>query len=239
MGARTFPDDVHPTPFPSLLTMTRSRALSVAFAIVATVIFAVPMVAQAVLRPGASSRATSEVSLSYPRPAGAMAGMAGMTPAPAAAPAAPAAGPAAALTKPMAIRVEYGQPHLRGRTLHSDSLVPYDKPWRLGANGTTTITTDVDLMLGSATLTKGAYVLYTVPGRTGWKLVVQRSAGQTPMQFSDSLDIARIDLRHTVLASPMETLTMWLIPSLEPGVARGELRFAWGTDQLSTTWSVR
>ena len=220
--------------------MNRSRTLSVALATMATVMFAAPMVAQAVLRPGASSRATSEVSLSYPRPAGAMAGMAGMTAAPAAAatPAAPAA-PAAAPAKLMIIRLDYGQPHLRGRTLHSDSLVPYDKPWRLGANGTTTLTTDVDLMLGSATLTKGAYVLYTVPGRTGWKLVVQRSAGQTPMQFSDSLDIARIDLRHTVLASPMETLTMWLIPSLEPGVARGELRFAWGTDQLSTTWSVR
>ena len=229
-----FPGAVPSTLTLDLPTMNRSRAFPVALATMATVMFASPMVAQAVLRPGASSRATSEVSLSYPRPAGAMAGMAGM----AAAPAAPAA-PAAAPAKPMMIRLDYGQPHLRGRTLHSDSLVPYDKPWRLGANGTTTFTTDVDLMLGGTTLAKGAYVLYAVPARAGWKLVVQRSAGQTPMQFSDSLDIARIDLRHTMLASPMETLTMWLIPSLEPGVARGELRFAWGTDQLSTTWSVK
>lgn len=225
---------VHSTLSLDLPTMNRSRTLSVALATMATVMFAAPMVAQAVLRPGASSRATSEVALSYPRPAGAMAGMAGM----AAAPAAPAA-PAATPTKPMMIRLDYGQPHLRGRALHSDSLVPYDKPWRLGANATTTFTTDVDLMLGGATLAKGTYVLYAVPARAGWKLVVQRSAGQTPMQFSDSLDITRIDLRHTMLTAPIETFTMWLIPSLEPGPARGELRFAWGTDQLSTTWSIR
>ena len=196
---------------------------------------AVPLGAQAVLRPGPSSRATSEVSLAYPRPAAGMAAMPGMAPAPTAA-AAPAVAPPA---KPLVIRLDYGQPHLRGRTLHTDSLVPYDKAWRTGANGSTTLTTDVDLVLGGATLAKGAYVLYTIPGRGGWKLVVQRSVGQTPMQYADSNDVARIDLRHVHLPASLETLTMWLIPSLEPGPARGELRFAWGTSQLSTDWSIK
>ena len=202
---------------------------------------AVSLHAQAVLRPGPSSRATSEVSLAYPRPAAGMATMPGMTPAPAAA-AAPAAQPAAAAmpaAKPLSIRLDYGQPHLRGRTMHTDSLVPYDKAWRTGANGSTTLTTDVDLVLGGATLAKGTYVLYTIPGRGGWKLIVQRSVGQTPMQYVDSNDVARIDLRHVSLSMPLETLTMWLIPSLEPGPARGELRFAWGNDQLSTDWSIK
>jgi len=196
--------------------------------------------AQPVLRAGASGRATSEVVLSYPRPAGAMA-MPGMAPAPAAATPAAAtpAAPAMPAAKPLVIRLDYGQPHLRGRTLHSDSLVPYDKPWRLGANGTTTLTTDVDLVVGGASLPKGTYVLFAHPARAGWKLVIQRSAGQTPMQFNESFDVARIDLRHATLPAPLETLTMWLIPSLEPGSARGELRFAWGTDQLSTDWSIR
>ena len=171
-----------------------------------------------------------------------MAAMPGMAPAPATA-AAPAVAPAATVAtppaKPLLIRLDYGQPHLRGRTMHTDSLVPYDKPWRTGANGSTTLTTDVDLVLGGATLAKGSYVLYTVPGRSGWKLVVQRSVGQTPMQYSDTNDVARIDLRQVTLPMPIETLTMWLIPSVEPGPARGELRFAWGTDQLSTDWSIR
>ena len=236
-------------------TMNRYRVMSIALLTLAP---AGSLTAQAVLRPGPSSRATSEVTLAYPRPAAGMAAMSGMasTPATPAAPAMPAAAamptapatpaaratpaaPATAPAKPLVIRLEYGQPHLRGRTLHTDSLVPYDKPWRTGANGSTTLTTDVDLVLGGATLARGTYVLYTIPGRAGWKLVVQRSVGQTPMQYSESNDVARIDLRHATLTTTLETLTMWLIPSLEPGPARGELRFAWGTDQLSTDWSIR
>ncbi len=155
-----------------------------------------------------------------------MAGMAGAAAAP----------PAA---KPLAIRVDYGQPHLRGRMLHTDSLLPYDKPWRLGANGVTTLTTDVDLDLGGATIPKGAYVLYAIPGRAMWKLVVQRNVGQSPMVYVDSSDVARVDMQRATLGSPVESLTMWLIPSLEPGVARGELRVAWGTDQLTVPWSVK
>lgn len=207
--------------------------------------------AQAVLRPGASGRGTSEVTLSYPRPAAAMPATAA-TPAPARA-ASPAAAPMsnmagmagmagttpAPAAKPLGIRLDYGQPHLRGRSLHTDSLLPYDKPWRLGANGVTTLTTDVDLVLGGATIAKGTYVLYTVPSRTTWKLVVQRNVGQSPMVYVDSSDVARVDLQHTMLASSIESLTMWLIPSLEPGPAKGELRFAWGTDQLTVPWSVK
>lgn len=197
------------------------------------------------LRPGTSSRATAEVTLAVPRPASAMPAMGGMgatSAAPASAPApapATAAAPTTPAAKPLVIRLDYGQPHLRGRTLHIDSLVPYDKPWRTGANGSTTLTTDVDLVLGGTTLPKGSYVLYTLPGRTTWKLIIQRSVRQSAMTYSDSNDVARIDLRHSTLSSPLESLTMWLIPSLQPGIARGELRFAWGNDQLSTDWSVK
>lgn len=70
------------------------------------------------LRPAPSGRGTSEVSLTRPS----------------------AEGQAGTVMK---IRVDYGQPHLRGRTLHTDSLVPYDTPWRTGANEATTLTTEL------------------------------------------------------------------------------------------------
>src|SRR5437868_6622223 len=146
---------------------------------------------QATLRAEASGRGSSEIHLSVPQ----------------------------SDAKPLSIKLDYGQPHLRGRTLHTDSLVPYDKAWRTGANANTTLTTEVDLVLGGATLPKGSYVLYTIPGRNTWKLVVQRSVGQPEIVYSDSNDVARIDLRHTALASPVESFTMWLIPSTGPGAA--------------------
>ena len=185
--------------------------------------------AQRVLRPAPSGRASSEVSLSYPRPAAA--------PGTANAPAPTAM--AAPAEKPLVIRLEYGQPHLRGRVLHTDSLVPYDKPWRTGASGLTTLTSDVDLVLGGATIAKGTYVLFTIPSRSGWTLIVQKSVGQPAMPYDQVNDVARISLRYVALPTPMESFTIWLIPSLEPGPAKGELRFAWGADQLSTDWSIK
>ncbi len=146
---------------------------------------------------------------------------------------------AAPAEKPLVIRLEYGQPHLRGRVLHTDSLVPYDKPWRTGASGLTTLTSDVDLVLGGATIAKGTYVLFTIPSRSGWTLIVQKSVGQPAMPYDQVNDVARISLRYVALPTPMESFTIWLIPSLEPGPAKGELRFAWGADQLSTDWSIK
>jgi hypothetical protein len=134
----------------------------------------------------------------------------------------------------MKIRLDYGQPHLRGRSLHTDSLVPYDSLWRTGANEATTLRTDVDLVIGGVAIAKGAYSLLTLPGRAGWKLVLRPITGTMPTP-----DGFRIDLRRRELAEPIESLSMSLIPSLEPGPARGEFRLAWGKWELTTDWSVK
>ena len=150
---------------------------------------------------------------------------------------------ARAAAQPAKIRIDYGQPHLRGRSLLTDSLVPYDKVWRTGANGATTLTTDVDLVIGGASVPKGTYVMQTLPTRSGWKLFIEKNVGQSPMMAAMSYnpvnDIARIDLRTTTLPAPLESLTMWLIPSRQTGAPHGELRLAWDTIELATDWSVK
>jgi hypothetical protein len=145
-------------------------------------------------------------------------------------------------TKPSVVRIDYGQPHLRGRVLHTDSLVPYDQPWRMGANAATTLTTDVDLVIGGTTLAKGKYRLEAFPARSGWKLLVQRDVDPPPgppQPYNPANDLARIDLRHSTLASPVESLTIWLIPARGAGNPRGELKIAWGNVSLSTDWSAK
>jgi len=193
--------------------------------IIATLTTAASLTAQPAqqgLRPAPSTRATSVVTLAVPRD-----------------PAAPAAQAAPAQSEPpITIKLDYGQPHLRGRALHTDSLVPYDKPWRAGANDPTTLTTDVDLVLGGVTVAKGKYVLWALPSRGDWKLIIQKSEGQTG-QYDAALDVARVDLRRRTVTEPVESLTMWLIPSTAPGKAAGELRLGWGASLLSTTWSLK
>ena len=179
------------------------------------------LIAQPGLRPAPSGRATSTVTLTVPRD-----------------PSAPAPAAGAPAEAPVTIVLDYGQPHLRGRALHTDSLVPYDKPWRTGANDATTLTTGVDIVLGGASLSAGKYALYTIPSRGDWKLIIQKFAGQTA-EYKPELDVARVDLRKRTLAEPVESLTMWLIPSTAPGKGQGELRLAWGTSLLSTSWSVK
>jgi hypothetical protein len=172
--------------------------------------------AQATVRPAPSGRGIAEVVLSLPG----------------------ATAPDGAT--PTVIRIDYGQPHLRGRKLHVDTtLVPYDRAWRTGANANTTFRTDVDLTIGGSPLAKGTYVLFTWPTAAGWKLIFQKNENQTADSYSTALDVLRIDLRRRTLPAPLESLTFWLIPSTAPGAGRGELRFAWGTTELSADWVVR
>src|SRR5262245_28250460 len=139
--------------------------------------------AQTALRPQPSGLASTQVTLAYPT---------GQAPA--------GAGNAV-------IKIVYGQPHLRGRTLHTDDLVPYDKPWRTGANNLTVLTTDVDLVLGDATLPKGNYALFTLPSQSGWKLIIQKNVAQSPTEYSDANDVARVNLRVRKSAEPLESLS--------------------------------
>jgi hypothetical protein len=132
------------------------------------------------------------------------------------------------------IRLDYGQPHLRGRVLHTDSLVPYGKVWRTGANATSTLETDLDLMLGKIHVTKGKYALFTMPTAQGWQLILQKDVGQGADAYDAKNDIVRLPLRMRTMATPVEGLTMWLVPA-SAGL-RGELRILWGTTELSIDW---
>ena len=171
--------------------------------------------AQAALRAAPSTRGTSEVTLTYPE------------------------GQAPAGAKPVVIRLDYGQPHLRGRTLNTDSLVPFDKPWRTGANAATRLVTEVDLVIGGATLPKGIYVLFTLPARTGWKLLIVKNAPEAESTYDVKYEVARVDLRTRTVAEPVESLSMTLVPVTGASPARGELHIAWGMVSLAADWQVK
>ena len=145
--------------------------------------------------------------------------------------------------KPALIRIDYGQPHLRGRRINTDSLVPFDAVWRLGANAATLLTTDVDLTIGGKPVPAGRYVAQVLPTRTAWTLILQRDTSNAPSvnptAYDQKKDAARIELAVRTASSPVESLTIWLVPSTKPGVQTGELRIAWDTTVLSTEWVVR
>lgn len=137
------------------------------------------------------------------------------------------------------IRVDHGQPHLRGRALHQDStFVPLGKVWRTGANATSTFATDLPLSFGTIAVPAGRYALVTLPSKNGWTLILQQDTGQESGQLDDKRPIIRIPLMVREMHTPVESLSMWLIPSTAAGAPAGELRIVWGTVELSAPFTV-
>lgn len=146
-------------------------------------------------------------------------------------------GPRGSNLAPATIRIDYGQPHLRGRALHTPGFVPLDTVWRLGANAATELETGVDLVIGGQDVPKGKYTLFALPTASGWKLIVNKNTGQWGTDYKPEHDLVRVDLTKRSLMHPVESFTMWLVP--KQGTATGDLRFAWGTSELTTTWAVK
>jgi hypothetical protein len=148
---------------------------------------------------------------------------------------------------PARITIDYGQPHARGRAIVGSALVPFDQVWRTGANEATSLVTDVDLTIGGVAVPKGTYTLYTLPSRSGWKLIINKNTGQWGTEYRQEHDLARVDLRTRELREPLDSFSIWLVPDvtrnaqggISGGLPRGVLRIAWGEIELSTDWSVR
>ncbi len=150
---------------------------------------------------------------------------------------------AAPLAGPAVIRIEYGQPHARGRAVMGTALVPMDSVWRFGANLATHLTTDVDLDIGGTRVPRGMYTLFALPSAGGWQLIVNRQTGQWGTDYDARSDLARIPLRVRTLGEAIESFTIWLVPNVTPQgqppeAASGVLRFAWERTELAVDWKV-
>jgi hypothetical protein len=184
-------------------------------AFAATLLVATPALAQTGgLRQALSTRATAEATLGAPRVQG--------QPAP----------------TPMKIRVDYGQPHARGRKIVG-GLIPVDTVWRFGANAATGFTSDVDLDLGGKLVPKGAYSLFSLLAKDGsWSLIVSKRTGEWGTEYDPKQDLVRVPVRARTLSEPVESFTVTLVPAGD-GSARGVLRFAWGTAEGSVDWAAK
>lgn len=147
------------------------------------------------------------------------------------------------LAGPAKIAIDYGQPHARGRNVVGmPRVMPWDTVWRAGANMSTQLTAEVDVTIGNTFIPRGIYTLFVLPTQKGWKLIVSKEVLQWGTDYDPKQDFARIDLRSRTLAEPIESLTFWLVPALEPPPSttfpHGLLKFAWGNTELSTDWRV-
>lgn len=76
------------------------------------------------------------------------------------------------------VKVCYGRPSARGRTMIGGVNIPLGKLWRTGANEPTMIHTSGPLMLAGLKLEAGTYSLYTIPDKEQWTIIINRSTAQ-------------------------------------------------------------
>jgi len=107
------------------------------------------------------------------------------------------------------VTIQYSRPSMRGRKIFG-GLVPYDEVWRTGANAATSLKTDVDLTIGGASVPAGSYTLYTLPGMSSWKLIINKQTGQWGTDYSRGQDLARVDMKVTQRPSGLELFTISL-----------------------------
>ena len=77
-----------------------------------------------------------------------------------------------------AVKVCYGRPSARGRTMLGGEAVPYGRLWRTGANEPTMMHVDGPLTIAGVSVPAGTYSLYTIPGAAEWRVIVNRSITQ-------------------------------------------------------------
>ncbi|MEE8134622.1 MAG: DUF2911 domain-containing protein [Gemmatimonadales bacterium] len=111
------------------------------------------------------------------------------------------------------VKVCYGRPSAKGRTMIGGSAVPYDKIWRTGANEPSMIHTSGRLSVAGIEIGPGSYSVYSVPGEHGWQIVLNRSTTQWGHERFYSGDVAaqeigRADVESLRTSSHVESFTI-------------------------------
>ena len=97
--------------------------------------------------------------------------------------------------------VDYSSPGVKGRKIWG-GLVPYDKPWRTGANAATKLTASRDFVFAGKPVKAGSYALYTIPGKASWTVVLNTSAEQWGNAgFAADKDVARVTIKPQAIPS--------------------------------------
>ena len=69
------------------------------------------------------------------------------------------------------IKIVYGRPNAKDETVFG-TQIPFGKIWRTGSNEATEIKFYQDVLFGSKFIKAGTYVLYTIPNKNYWTIIL-------------------------------------------------------------------
>ena len=135
------------------------------------------------------------------------------------------------------VSVEYGRPSLKGRTMQQLlGRLKVGGFWRLGADDSTTFSTDADLAFGDVTVPKGKYSIWArKEAGNKWTLVFNKKAGVFGTDHDPSADFASVPLGEGKASDNAEELTL----SLDKHDDGGTFAIHWGDTQLSAEFKAK
>jgi len=124
---------------------------------------------------------------------------------------APLPSPKATVTQRVGVTdfsVSYSRPGVKNRVIWG-GLVPYDKPWRTGANRATTFSTTDDVEVEGKKLAAGTYSVVTVPGKEAWTVAFNRDLDLWfRTDYDEKKDALRVVVKPVALADSIESFTI-------------------------------
>jgi len=92
------------------------------------------------------------------------------------------------------IKITYSSPQVKGRKIWGNK-VPYDKPWRAGADNNTIFETSHDISINDNQLAAGKYGLHMIPTEKEWVLIFSKNyTSWGSFTYSESEDQLRINI---------------------------------------------
>ena len=104
------------------------------------------------------------------------------------------------------IEIEYSRPSMRGREVFGN-LVPFGKVWRTGADNSTKISFDTDVIISGKTIQSGTYSIFSIPNKQSWEIIfysdvelwgVPRDWSENKIVFSSMFDVKKLKKSNTV-----------------------------------------
>ncbi|MEC5158378.1 DUF2911 domain-containing protein [Chryseobacterium sp. MP_3.2] len=94
------------------------------------------------------------------------------------------------------VMVEYSRPSANERKVFGN-LVPMNKLWRTGANGSTDITFKNEASFNGIKVPAGKYALYTIPSSSEWEIILYKDTEQwgAPKELKEDLIVARTKVK--------------------------------------------
>ena|SRR5690349_12422192 len=116
----------------------------------------------------------------------------------------------------LTVSIPYARPSVRGRlifgTEEQGALQPYGKYWRLGANESTEITVNKDILFNREPVKAGTYKMYAIPGPDTFEIALNSALGTWGAMEPDyDLDLLRTKVPVERQSTPVEQYTISMV----------------------------